>query len=61
MADLDTITLGETPVVESLGSNDKVLIESGGRMKRVNSSAVGGGGGNGYILDITSYQTVKPG
>lgn len=42
MADLTTKTLNELATVESVASTDHVLIESGGRMKRADSSLVGG-------------------
>lgn len=44
MAELNTITLSELDVVDSIGANDKVLLESGGRMKKIGGDGVGGGG-----------------
>lgn len=52
MSELSTKTLSELTTVDSLASTDKVLIESGGLMKRVNANAVGGGI---FVLDVSNY------
>ena len=53
MADLSTKTLNELDVVTDINDTDYVLIEQGGRMKRVSGSKVGGGA---YILDVREYE-----
>lgn len=52
MADLTTKTLNELATVESVASTDHVLIESGGRMKRADSSLVGGAA---YVLYVSDF------
>ena len=59
MADLDTITLSELDAISELGNNDKILVESGGRMKRASSANIGGGGV--YIFDPSEYEEPEPG
>lgn len=54
MPDLSTKNLSELDVITELGANDKVLVESGGRMKKVAGASLGGEGGV-YILDISGY------
>lgn len=44
MPDLNTKTLNELDTITEMGENDKILVESGGRMKKL-SGSVGGGGG----------------
>lgn len=44
MPDLNTKTLNELDTITEMGENDKVLVESGGRMKKLNGSVSGGGG-----------------
>lgn len=53
MADLNTKTLNELDVVTDINDTDYVLIEQGGRMKRVSGSKVGGGV---CILDLREYE-----
>ena len=55
MSELNTVTLTELPVADSVGQNDHILIESGGRMKRASGNLVGSG--DGYVLDIREYQS----
>ena len=43
MANLDTKTLSELDTITEMGENDKVLIESGGRMKKFSGTISGGG------------------
>lgn len=50
MPDLNTKTLNELDTITEMGENDKVLIESGGRMKRCSGSL--GGGGGAVLLEI---------
>ena len=52
MAELTTKTLNELPTVSSVASTDHVLIESGGRMKRADSSLVGGAA---YVLYASDF------
>lgn len=52
MAELTTKTLNELATVESVASTDHVLIESGGRMKRADSSLVGGAA---YVLYASDF------
>ena len=52
MADLTTKTLNELDTVDSVASTDHVLIESGGRMKRADSSLVGGAA---YVLYASDF------
>lgn len=54
MADLTTKTLNELATVESVASTDHVLIESGGRMKRADSSLVGGAA---YVLYASDFKS----
>ena len=49
---LDLINMSKVPTAESVGENDKVLIESGGEIKKTAASNIGGGG-DGGILAIT--------
>ena len=49
MADLNTITLSELATITELGENDKVLVESGGRMKKISGSL---GGGGAVVIDL---------
>jgi len=42
MSELNTVTLSELAVVDSVQETDKVLIESGGRMKRASGDLLGG-------------------
>lgn len=51
MPDLDKKSLDTLEVLEELGENDKILIESGGRMKRISGSL----GGGIYILDLDAF------
>lgn len=53
MADLTTKTLNELATVTSVASTDHVLIESGGRMKRADSSLVGGAA---YVLYASDFE-----
>lgn len=63
MSELNTKALSELTVVDSLENTDTVLIESGGYMKKINSSAIGGGlivnvtaefpGSEGTIVDVS--------
>lgn len=53
MADLITKTLNELATVTSVASTDHVLIESGGRMKRADSSLVGGAA---YVLYVSDFE-----
>lgn len=53
MADLTTKTLNELDTVDSVASTDHVLIESGGRMKRADSSLVGGAA---YVLYTSDFK-----
>lgn len=53
MADLTTKTLNELATVTSVASTDHVLIESGGRMKRADSSLVGGAA---YALYASDFE-----
>lgn len=50
MSELNTKTLNELTTVDSLLNTDTVLIESGGRMKKVSPSAIGGGGGGNVVI-----------
>ena len=54
MADLNTKTLNELDTITEMGENDKVLVESGGRMKRF-SGEIGGSGGGVYILNASDF------
>ena len=54
MPDLNTKTLNELDVVTDINNTDYILIEQGGRMKRVNGSKIGGGV---YVLDIREYES----
>lgn len=56
MSELSTKNLSELTVITELGENDKVLVESGGRMKKIASSAVGGGGGV-LIVDTSDFES----
>lgn len=47
---LDLINMSKVPTAESVGENDKVLIESGGEIKKTAASNIGGGGGGGAVL-----------
>lgn len=55
MSELNTKSLSELATVDSLGNTDKVLIESGGLMKKANPSIIGGGGG--MIVNITADES----
>ncbi len=52
MADLNTKTLNELETITEMGENDKVLVESNGRMKRCSGSL---GGGGVYILNANDF------
>ena len=54
MSELNTVTLSELAVVDSVEDTDKVLIESGGRMKRVSGDLFGGGGV--CVIDLADYE-----
>lgn len=43
MSDLNTKTLDELDVIETIDENDTLLVESGGRMKKFSGSFGGGG------------------
>jgi len=49
MADLSTKTLNELDTITEMGENDKVLVESNGRMKRCSGSL---GGGGAVVLEV---------
>lgn len=49
MADLNTKTLNELDTITEMGENDKVLVESGGRMKRCSGSL---GSGGAVVLEV---------
>lgn len=49
MPDLNTKTLNELDTITEMGENDKVLVESNGRMKKF-SGEIGGSGSGVYIL-----------
>ena len=53
MPDLSTKTLNELDTITEMGENDKVLVESNGRMKKF-SGEIGSGGGV-YILNINDF------
>lgn len=56
MPDLDTITLSELDTITEMGENDKVLVESNGRMKRCSGSL---GGGGGVCIEITEHPNTE--
>ena len=61
MSELNTKTLSELTTVDSLLNTDTVLIESGGRMKKVSPSAIGGegsgGGGSVLVIEAIANET----
>ena len=56
MSDLNTKTLNELDTITEMGENDKVLVESNGRMKKF-SGEIGSGGGGVYILNIDDFSS----
>ena len=63
MAELNTKTIDELETIESMGENDKVLVASGGEIKKV-SGSLGGGGGLYFInefvdVEFSGYGTVS--
>ena len=63
MPDLNTKTLNELDTITEMGENDKILVESGGRMKKLNGSVGGGGGGVivefGTVSQESSQKTIN--
>ena len=53
MDDSNTKTLNELETITEMGENDKVLVESNGRMKRCSGSL--GSGGGVYILNADDF------
>lgn len=49
MEDIKTKNLADLDVLDSVGEEDYVLVESQGKFKKISSSAVGGNGGGGNI------------
>ena len=54
MSELSTKNLNEIETITTLGENDKILVESNGRMKKIAGSVAGGGGI--YILDLLQFE-----
>lgn len=46
---LDLINMSKVPTAETVGESDKVLIESGGEIKKTAASNIGGGGGGSKV------------
>lgn len=55
MAELNTKSISELDILQTLQSSDHVLVESDGMMKRISGSMVGGNGGV-CVIDLSEYE-----
>lgn len=57
MAELNTKSISELDILQTLQSSDHILVESDGMMKRIGSSMVGGNNNIGVcVIDLSEYE-----
>ena len=57
MAELNTKSISELDILQTLQSSDHILVESDGMMKRINGSMIGGNNNIGVcVIDLSEYE-----